>query len=205
MMRVFSPAPEGPGNKGEVTEDGQCRFELLEIKLERKLAEQRRHADEQVRQLERMQRAQLEVQQNQHAQLLATILQQQAMMLDLIKSVTAHAITFSFVFAFSYLDVQSQRGLLHISPASDVGTQRKWVQIPSTTSHSGFCTRSASVSGSRKLLTSTLLEISISLGVRYLIKMGLPRHLTVTVAPSLMLLKSNSAVASAKTSADALM
>ncbi|KAI9905153.1 hypothetical protein PsorP6_014142 [Peronosclerospora sorghi] len=50
------------GNKGEVTEDGQRRFELLELKLERKLAEQRRHADEQVRQLEPMQRAQLEVQ-----------------------------------------------------------------------------------------------------------------------------------------------
>ncbi|KAI9913901.1 hypothetical protein PsorP6_005180 [Peronosclerospora sorghi] len=76
-------------NKGEVTEDGQRRFELLELKLERKLAEQRRHADEQVRQLEHMQRAQLEAQQNQHAQLLVTILQHQAMMLDLIKSVTA--------------------------------------------------------------------------------------------------------------------
>ncbi|KAI9915162.1 hypothetical protein PsorP6_008182 [Peronosclerospora sorghi] len=79
------------GNKGEVTEDGQRRFELLDLKLERKLAEQRRHADEQVRQLERKQRAQFEVQQNQHAQLLATILQQQAMMLDLIKSVTRSA------------------------------------------------------------------------------------------------------------------
>ncbi|KAI9914769.1 hypothetical protein PsorP6_006845 [Peronosclerospora sorghi] len=35
--------------------------------------------------------------------------------------------------------------------------------------------------------------------------MGLPRHLAVTVEPSLMLLKSNSAVTSAKTPADALM
>ncbi|KAL4102763.1 hypothetical protein PRIC1_006506 [Phytophthora ramorum] len=54
-------------------------------------AEQRRHADEQVRELERLQRVQLEAQQNQHAQLLATIQQQQAMMLDLIKSVAAQA------------------------------------------------------------------------------------------------------------------
>ncbi|KAI9908205.1 hypothetical protein PsorP6_003863 [Peronosclerospora sorghi] len=77
------------GNKGDVTEDVQRQFELLDLKLERKLAEQRRNADEQVRQVERMQRAQLEVQQNQHAQLLATILKQQAMMLDLIMSVTA--------------------------------------------------------------------------------------------------------------------
>ncbi|KAI9905098.1 hypothetical protein PsorP6_019363 [Peronosclerospora sorghi] len=77
------------GKKGEVTEDGQRRFELLELKLERKLDDQGRHADEQLRQLDRMQRDQLEVQQNQHAKLLATILQQQAMLLDLIKSVTA--------------------------------------------------------------------------------------------------------------------
>ncbi|KAI9988498.1 hypothetical protein PInf_021925 [Phytophthora infestans] len=76
---------------GEADRDGQRRLELLEIKMERELAEQRRYADEQVRQLERLQRAQLEAQQNQHAQLLATIQQQQAMMLDLIKSVAAHS------------------------------------------------------------------------------------------------------------------
>ncbi|KAG3010748.1 hypothetical protein PC120_g14886 [Phytophthora cactorum] len=76
---------------GEADRDGQRRLELLEIKMERELAEQRRYADEQVRQLERLQRAQLEAQQNQHAQLLATIQQQQAMMLDLIKSVAAQS------------------------------------------------------------------------------------------------------------------
>ncbi|EGZ12389.1 hypothetical protein PHYSODRAFT_548072 [Phytophthora sojae] len=76
---------------GEADLDGQRRLELLEIRMERELAEQRRHADEQVRELERLQRAQLEAQQNQHAQLLATIQQQQAMMLDLIKSVAAQS------------------------------------------------------------------------------------------------------------------
>ncbi|KAG6584614.1 ARS-binding protein 1 [Phytophthora cinnamomi] len=76
---------------GEAALDGQRRLELLEIRMERELAEQRRHADEQVRELERLQRAQLEAQQNQHAQLLATIQQQQAMMLDLIKSVAAQS------------------------------------------------------------------------------------------------------------------
>ncbi|KAG7384984.1 hypothetical protein PHYBOEH_009247 [Phytophthora boehmeriae] len=69
--------------------DAERRLELLERKMERELAEQRRHADEQVRQLERLQRTQLETQQTQHAQLLATIQQQQAMMLDLIKSVSS--------------------------------------------------------------------------------------------------------------------
>lgn len=73
--------------------DDQRRLELLEIKMERELAEQRRHADEQVRRLERLQRAQLEDQQKQYAQLLATIQQQQAMMLDLIKSVGAPSST----------------------------------------------------------------------------------------------------------------
>ncbi|KAE8905586.1 hypothetical protein PF005_g12083 [Phytophthora fragariae] len=76
---------------GEADLDGQRRLELLEIRMERELAEQRRHADEQVRELERLQRAQLEAQQSQHAQLLATIQQQQAMMLDLIKSVAAQS------------------------------------------------------------------------------------------------------------------
>ncbi|KAF4321489.1 hypothetical protein BBO99_00006447 [Phytophthora kernoviae] len=72
-----------------VGQDAERRLEQLELKVERELAEQRRHADEQVRQLERLQRTQLEAQQTQHAQLLATIQQQQAMMLDLIKSVTS--------------------------------------------------------------------------------------------------------------------
>ncbi|KAK1930717.1 ARS-binding protein 1 [Phytophthora citrophthora] len=76
---------------GEADLDGQRRLELLEMKMERELAEQRRYADEQVRQLERLQRAQLEAQQSQHAQLLATIQQQQATMLDLIKSVAAQS------------------------------------------------------------------------------------------------------------------
>ncbi|RLN68516.1 hypothetical protein BBJ29_003867 [Phytophthora kernoviae] len=72
-----------------VGQDAERRLEQLELKVERELAEQRRHADEQVRQLERLQRTQLEAQQTQHAQLLVTIQQQQAMMLDLIKSVTS--------------------------------------------------------------------------------------------------------------------
>ncbi|UIZ23401.1 hypothetical protein KXD40_007744 [Peronospora effusa] len=76
---------------GEANRDGQRRVELLEIRMERELAKQRRHADEQVHRLERLQQAQLEVQQKQHAQLLATIQQQQAMMLDLIKSVAAQS------------------------------------------------------------------------------------------------------------------
>ncbi|KAG6623723.1 ARS-binding protein 1 [Phytophthora cinnamomi] len=62
---------------GEANLDGQRRLEMLEIRMKRELAEQRWHADEQVRELERLQRAQLEAQQNQHAQLLATIQQQQ--------------------------------------------------------------------------------------------------------------------------------
>ncbi|CAH0479324.1 unnamed protein product [Peronospora belbahrii] len=76
---------------GEANRDGQRRLEMLEIRMERELAEQRRHADEQVRRLEKLQREQLETQQKQHAQLLATIQQQQAMMLDVIKSVTAQS------------------------------------------------------------------------------------------------------------------
>ena len=75
----------------EANRDGQRRLELLEIRMERELAKQRRHADEQVHRLERLQQAQLEAQQKQHAQLLATIQQQQAMMLDLIKSVAAQS------------------------------------------------------------------------------------------------------------------
>ncbi|CAI5727195.1 unnamed protein product [Peronospora destructor] len=76
---------------GEANRDSQRRLELLEIRMECEFAKQRRHVDEQVHRLERLQQAQLETQQKQHAQLLATIQQQQAMMLELIKSVVAQS------------------------------------------------------------------------------------------------------------------
>lgn len=66
----------------------QRRLELMERKMERELAAQKRHADEQVKQLEKLHREQMELQKSQHDQLLATIQQQQAMIQDLIKSVS---------------------------------------------------------------------------------------------------------------------
>ncbi|RQM11290.1 hypothetical protein DD237_000830 [Peronospora effusa] len=56
------------------------RLELMERKMDRELAAQKRHSEEQLH------REQQQFQQEQHAQLLATIQQQQAMMFDLIKS-----------------------------------------------------------------------------------------------------------------------
>ncbi|GMF34179.1 unnamed protein product [Phytophthora fragariaefolia] len=64
----------------------QRRLELMERKLERELAAQKRHSEEQVSRLEKLHREQQKIQQEQHAQLLGTIQQQQAMMLELIKS-----------------------------------------------------------------------------------------------------------------------
>ncbi|KAG3131859.1 hypothetical protein PI124_g22640, partial [Phytophthora idaei] len=52
----------------------------------RELAAQKRHSEEQVARLEKLHYEQQKVQQEQHAQLLATIQQQQVMMFDLIKS-----------------------------------------------------------------------------------------------------------------------
>ncbi|CAI5720715.1 unnamed protein product [Peronospora effusa] len=62
------------------------RLELMERKMDRELAAQKRHSEEQVMRLEQLHREQQQIQQEQHAQLLATIQQQQAMMFDLIKS-----------------------------------------------------------------------------------------------------------------------
>ncbi|KAF4142862.1 Tc5 transposase DNA-binding domain [Phytophthora infestans] len=64
----------------------QRRLELMERKMERELAAQKRHSEQQVARLEKLHHEQQQVQQEQHAQLLATIQQQQAMMFDLIKS-----------------------------------------------------------------------------------------------------------------------
>ncbi|CAI5707520.1 unnamed protein product [Peronospora effusa] len=64
----------------------QRRLELMERKMDRELAAQKRHSEEQVMRLEQLHREQQQIQQEQHAQLLATIQQQQAMMFDLIKS-----------------------------------------------------------------------------------------------------------------------
>ncbi|POM58629.1 Uncharacterized protein PHPALM_36707 [Phytophthora palmivora] len=66
----------------------QRRLELMERKMERELAAQKRHSEEQVSRLEKLHREQQKIQQEQHAQLLITIQQQQAMMSDLIKSLT---------------------------------------------------------------------------------------------------------------------
>ncbi|CAI5727224.1 unnamed protein product [Peronospora destructor] len=63
----------------------QRRLELMERKMDRELAAQKRHSEEQVMRLEKLHREQQQTQQEQHAQLLATIQQQQAMMCDLIK------------------------------------------------------------------------------------------------------------------------
>ncbi|KAE9058883.1 hypothetical protein PF010_g30838, partial [Phytophthora fragariae] len=63
----------------------QRRLALMERKLERELAAQKRHSEEQVSRLEKLHCEQQKIQQEQHAQLLGTIQQQQAMMFDLIK------------------------------------------------------------------------------------------------------------------------
>ncbi|KAG6584641.1 ARS-binding protein 1 [Phytophthora cinnamomi] len=69
----------------------QRRLELMERKLERELAAQKRHSEEQVSRLEKLHREQQKIQQEQHAQLLGTIQQQQAMMFELIKSLAPGA------------------------------------------------------------------------------------------------------------------
>ncbi|KAJ6326397.1 hypothetical protein OIU76_003732 [Salix suchowensis] len=76
----------------------------------------------------------------------------------------------------------------------------RWVQTPTTTSHSGSLTLAASSCGSRRVATSTLLASLISSSVRLLIKTGFPRHLTVTVEPGSMLERSTSREAMARTS-----
>ncbi|RMX68590.1 hypothetical protein DD238_003374 [Peronospora effusa] len=55
-------------------------------KMIQELAAQKHHSEEQVMRLKLLHCEQQQIQQEQHAQLLATIQQQQAMMFDLIKS-----------------------------------------------------------------------------------------------------------------------
>ena len=86
-----------------------------------------------------------------------------------------------------------------------MGTHPRCVHTPTTTSHSGFCARSVSACGSRSSPLSTATSFSISAGVRRRMNTGLPRHLTVTVWPTSILLRSTSSDASASTSADALI
>lgn len=94
-------------------------------------------------------------------------------------------------------------------------------QSPIMINHSGFLTRSSSFWGSRRASTLTLSASLISSAVRWRMKTGLPRHLTMTCAnqymgvagrrrmrtflPSGMEAKSTSTLAMAKTSADADM
>ncbi|GMF16955.1 unnamed protein product [Phytophthora lilii] len=89
---IVGPTAVSPINAGlvdlaqERERMAQRRLELMERKMERELAAQKRHSQEQVERLEKLHREQQQVQQEQHAQLLATIRQQQAMMLEFIKS-----------------------------------------------------------------------------------------------------------------------
>jgi hypothetical protein len=85
---AVSPALPLPDLVREREQMAQRRLELMERKMERELAAQKRHSEEQVRRLETLHHEQQQIQQEQHSQLLATIQQQQAMMLELIKSLT---------------------------------------------------------------------------------------------------------------------
>ena len=89
------------------------------------------------------------------------------------------------------------------SPDSPMGTQPKWVQTPSMTSHSGFLTRASSDWGSRRFFQSTWRASSISPCVRCRMNTGLPRHLMIAFLPSGMPASSTSTLASASTSAEA--
>ena len=73
--------------------------------------------------------------------------------------------------------------------------------MPMTTSHSGFCTRDWSVAGSGRSLSGTARASSISFCVRWPMKTGLPRHFTVTICPTGILLMSTSVEASASVEA----
>eukprot|EP00601_Ochromonadales_sp_CCMP2298_P006705 CAMPEP_0173197410 /NCGR_PEP_ID=MMETSP1141-20130122/16146_1 /TAXON_ID=483371 /ORGANISM="non described non described, Strain CCMP2298" /LENGTH=91 /DNA_ID=CAMNT_0014122149 /DNA_START=215 /DNA_END=490 /DNA_ORIENTATION=+ len=77
--------------------------------------------------------------------------------------------------------------------------------MPSTTSHAGSAARSVSDCGSFSELRLTAASVAISAAVRWRMKTGFPLHLTVSVLPSAIAPTSNSAEASASTSADALM
>jgi hypothetical protein len=85
------------------------------------------------------------------------------------------------------------------------GMQPRWVQMPTMTSHSGFCTRLASVWGSRSSEMSTAPAFLISSGVRWSMKTGWLRHLTVMRWPSWMGARSTSIEERASTSAAGFM
>jgi hypothetical protein len=57
------------------------------------------------------------------------------------------------------------------------------------TYHSGRMVRSSSVWGSRSTLTSTLRASSISSGVRWRMKTGFPRHLTMRFLPVVLVVR----------------
>ncbi len=77
--------------------------------------------------------------------------------------------------------------------------------MPITMSHSGFCTRDSSLAGSRNSLKGTARASSISFGVRWLMKIGLPRHFTVTICPSAILAISTSVEEAASVVASGLI
>ena len=79
----------------------------------------------------------------------------------------------------------------------------RWVQMPKRTSHSGFCTRSASACGSLSFDISTFCSASISSAVRWRTNKGLPRHLIAMFFPSGMSSSLISILARARTSAEA--
>src|SRR3954469_20949964 len=70
------------------------------------------------------------------------------------------------------------------------GTQPRWVQTPTTISHSGrtflavSVTRALSVCGSGSSESFTDSASLISWGVRWRMNTGLPRHFTVTAWPT---------------------
>src|SRR5258706_8375785 len=76
-----------------------------------------------------------------------------------------------------------------------VGVEPRWVQTPTSTSHSGLVARSASVAnaelgrlalrarGSGSEFTSTALALAISAGVRRRTNRGWPRHLKTICWP----------------------
>jgi hypothetical protein len=96
---------------------------------------------------------------------------------------------------------------LHASSEEPSGNTRRYpdniCNHMSQNSTFGSCTRSSSVSGSRSSEIGTACSLAISASVRCFTNTGLPRHLTVTQLPSLMLDRSTSRAAIARTSAEA--
>src|SRR5581483_2343156 len=113
-----------------------------------------------------------------------------------------------------YQPPNSPRGSDGFCPS---GTQPRCVQTQTRISHSGFLTREASVCGSLRPdgLSTTLpaasstgsafLAAAISSGVRWRMKTGLPRHLTVIAWPTWTPEISTSIEDKASTSPDGFM